>query len=212
MKIIVCGAGVVGLGIANYLASESHEVTIVDRSETLLKSLTDTLDVRTVLGYGSHPSVLQEAGARDADLLIAVTPFDELNMVICEVADVLFKVPRKIARIRDQNYLDKRWGELFEKKETIGQMVLPGKMQMNESQPQRALAIDLTISPERRAGEEVLRLLGTSGLFTSRDLVKGEVCLGGIAVKEECPVAGVPFGEWKDLFPGLRIMVGGDCP
>ena len=113
MRIIVCGAGLVGSSIARQLASENNDVTIVDQSAETIQQMNDTLDVRAIEGYASHPDVLEQAGARDAEMIVAVTQNDEINMVACQVAHSLFEVPTKIARIRAQTYLDPSWQNLF---------------------------------------------------------------------------------------------------
>ena len=107
MRVIICGAGQVGFGIARHLAAEGNHVTVVDRSSELIQRINNTLDVRALVGHGSHPQVLEDAGAEGADILIAVTASDEVNMVACQVALSLFSVPKRIARIRDQKYLEK---------------------------------------------------------------------------------------------------------
>src|SRR5260221_11794568 len=113
MKVIVCGAGQVGSNIARYLSNEGSDVTIIDYQAALIEKLPDRLDVPGVVGFASHPDVLEKAGARDADLIIAATFSDEVNMVACQVAHALFDVPTKIARVRQQSYLDPLWAELF---------------------------------------------------------------------------------------------------
>ena len=105
MRIIVCGAGRVGVGIARRLSREKNEVTVIDQSKELIRSVAERLDVRGVVGNGAYPEILEEAGAREADMLIAVTYSDEVNMSTCQIAHSLFKVPTKIARIRAQGYL-----------------------------------------------------------------------------------------------------------
>ncbi|MEK9680013.1 MAG: NAD-binding protein, partial [Rhodospirillaceae bacterium] len=109
MKVIVCGAGQVGHNIARYLAQEDNDVYVVDSSPELTRKISDSLDVKAINGFASLPSVLEQAGAADADMLIAVTQADEVNMVACQVAHSLFDVTTKIARIRQQGYLDQRW-------------------------------------------------------------------------------------------------------
>ena len=94
MKVIVCGAGQVGSNIARYLSSEGSDVTIIGSQADLVEKVTDSLDVPGVVGFASHPEVLEKAGARDADLIIAVTFSDEVNMVACQVAHALFDVPK----------------------------------------------------------------------------------------------------------------------
>src|SRR5690606_37682885 len=106
MKIIILGAGQVGGTLAQNLASEANDITVVDSNEAKLESLRDRLDISTVIGFGSHPDTLVDAGIRDADMLIAVTNNDETNMMACQVAYSLFRTPTKIARIRAQTYLN----------------------------------------------------------------------------------------------------------
>ncbi len=96
MNIIICGAGLVGFGIARHLAAEGNNVTVVDREPALIQRINDTLDVRAIQGHGAHPSVLEMAGARQADIIIAVTSSDEVNMVICQIAHSLFDVSKKL--------------------------------------------------------------------------------------------------------------------
>ncbi|MBT5914408.1 MAG: methyltransferase, partial [Rhodospirillaceae bacterium] len=100
MKVVICGAGLVGTGIAQHLAGENNDVTIVDQDATLVRKISETLDVRSIHGHASQPDILEQAGAQDADMLIAVTFSDEINMVACQVGHSLFEVPTKIARIR----------------------------------------------------------------------------------------------------------------
>ena len=113
MKVIICGAGQVGSNIARTLAQEDHDVTVIDQSDALVRRIGETLNVQAMTGFASRPDVLQAAGASDADMLIAVTHTDEVNMVACQVAHALFNVPTKIARVRDQAYLDPVWSDLF---------------------------------------------------------------------------------------------------
>ena len=100
MRIIICGAGQVGYGIAERLAAEKNDISIIDTSSELIQAVRDSLDVRGFVGHGSHPDVLEKAGAQQADMIIAVTLYDEVNIVACEVAHALFNVPMKVARIR----------------------------------------------------------------------------------------------------------------
>ena len=113
MKVVICGAGQVGFHIARYLSSEQNDVTVVDQSPELIGKINDSLDVQAFVGHASHPDVLARAGVGDADMLIAVTFADEVNMIACQVAHSLFNVPTKIARIRQQDYLRDEWANLF---------------------------------------------------------------------------------------------------
>ncbi len=109
MNIIILGAGQVGSSVAAELAKEdSNEITVIDVDQSILSDLQDHLDLRTIHGNGSYPSVLEQAGADDADMLIALTNSDEINMVACQIAHTLFHTPTKIARIRSQEYMQKQ--------------------------------------------------------------------------------------------------------
>src|SRR5688572_26616398 len=135
MKVIICGAGQVGYGIAERLAAEQNDVSVIDTQPELIRAVRDALDVRGFVGHGSHPEVLEAAGAEQADMIIAVTLYDEVNIVACEVAHALFNVPTKIARIRAQSYLRPEYQDLFAREH---------------------MPIDVIISPEQEVGEMVL--------------------------------------------------------
>ena len=141
MDIIICGAGRVGYGIAEKLSAERNSVTIVDISPELIQTVTTELDVRGIVGHGSYPSVLKEAGAETADMIIAVTYSDEVNMIACQIAHSLFGTPMKISRVRAQDYLNDQWRDLYSRKN---------------------MPIDIIISPEIEIGKAVLRRLNLS--------------------------------------------------
>ena len=113
MKVIILGAGQVGMNIARYLSQDANNVTVIDQSSALIRQISDTLDVQAQVGHASSPAVLERAGAADVDMLIAVTQSDEVNMTACQVAHSLFSVPTKVARIRNQDYLDPVWSDLY---------------------------------------------------------------------------------------------------
>jgi len=113
MKVIICGAGQVGWQIARHLSGERNDVTVVDKNSELVRRATDTLDVQGISGFASYPDILDRAGAADADMIIAATHSDEVNMVTCQVAHSVFAVQRKIARLRSQNYLDPQYSDLY---------------------------------------------------------------------------------------------------
>ena len=188
MKAIVCGAGQVGVGIARALAREGNAVTVVDWSSRLIDSVVTELDVRGVVGHGSHPDVLQRAGAAEADLLVAVTHSDETNMVACQVAHSLFNTPMRIARVRAQNYLDPAWGDLF----STGN-----------------LPVDVVISPELEVGRAILQRVETPGAFNTAVFSGGRVQLLGLRLDENSPVAGSTTEQLMELFPDLRVAVVG---
>jgi len=188
MRVIVCGAGRVGYGIARELASERNAVTVVDVSPVLIDQVTTSLDVRGVVGHGSHPDVLEQAGAADAEMIIAVTFSDEVNMVACQVAHSMFNVPTKIARIRAQNYLDPAWQDLFSR---------------------RHMPIDIVISPEVEVGDAILRRLETPGAFETLPFADGRVLVLGVRLDDDCPVVETPLSQLSELFPTLKAKVVG---
>ena len=114
MNILILGAGQVGSSAAYDLSrSAANEVTVVDIDDDRLREMRDRLDIRTVQGHASHPQVLEQAGAADADIVIALTDSDETNMLACQIAYTMYRTPTKIARIRQQDYLQDRFGDLF---------------------------------------------------------------------------------------------------
>jgi trk system potassium uptake protein TrkA len=188
MKVIICGAGQVGWQIARHLSGEKNDVTVVDNNADLVRRATDTLDVQGVAGFASYPDVLEQAGARDADMIIAATHSDEVNMVTCQVAHSVFSIPRKIARLRAQSYLDAIYGDLFSTKN---------------------LPIDVVISPEREVAEAALQRLAAPAAFDTESFMGGKAQLLGIALDEECPVLNTPLRQLSDLFSTLRAIVVG---
>ena len=146
MRVIICGAGQVGWQIARQLSGEGHDVALIDRDERLIQQVNDALDVQGVTGFASHPDVLDRAGARDADLIIAATHSDEVNMVTCQVAHSVFQVPRKIARLRSPAYLDAIWSDLYRTD---------------------ALPIDVVISPEYAVADAVIQRLTAPAAATA---------------------------------------------
>jgi trk system potassium uptake protein TrkA len=188
MKVIVCGAGQVGFNIAHYLASENNDVTVIDQRPELIRKVSDTLDVQAVLGYASHPPVLEQAGAADADMIIAVTAADEVNMVACQVAHSLFHVPTKIARVRNQSYLQPIWANLFTRDH---------------------LPIDVIISPEIEVARAIMRRLQVPGAIDVIPLANDKVRLIGVRCGSHCPLINTPLRQLTVLFPDLNIVVIG---
>ncbi len=188
MKVIICGAGQVGWQIARQLSGEKNDVTVVDNNPDLVRRATDTLDVQGVTGFASHPDVLERAGARDADMIIAATYSDEVNMVTCQVAHSVFDVTRKIARIRAQTYLSPAYADLYRRD---------------------AMPIDVIISPEREVAEAALQRLAAPATFDTESFMGGRVQLIGIALDEDCPVLNTPLRQLTDLFSTLRAIVVG---
>ncbi len=186
MQVIVCGAGQVGLTIARHLAAENNRVTVIDSQPDLIQKISDAEDVRAVAGFASHPDVLERAGAKDADMIVAVTQSDEVNMVACEVAHALFEVPVKIARIRAQSYLDPVRAKLFS----------------HEHMP-----IDVTISPEIEVGRAIFQRLHVPGAFDTLSLVDGSVRVIGTRIETNCPIVDTPLRQLTTLFPDLHLIV-----
>ena len=188
MKVIICGAGQVGWQIARHLASERNDVTIVDSNQDLVSRATDTLDVKGVSGFASYPNVLKNAGAEDADMIIAATHSDEVNMVTCQVAHSIFDIPRKIARLRSQSYLDAIYADLYRRDH---------------------LPIDVVISPELEVAEAALKRLSSPNAFESETFLNSQAQLLGLHIEDNCPVVNTPLRQLTDLFSTLRVIVVG---
>ncbi len=188
MRVIICGAGQVGYGIAERLAAEKNDVSIIDTSPALIQSVRDALDVRGFVGHGSHPDVLEKAGAEQADMIIAVTFYDEVNIVACEMAHALFNVPTKIARIRDQSYLQPHYQDVFSREH---------------------LPIDVIISPEVEVGEMVLRRIALPGAQDVMRFADDRIAAIAIECLEDCPVINTPLAQLSQLFPDLQATVVG---
>lgn len=188
MKVIVCGAGQVGFSIARYLAQEDNDVTVVDSSTQLTRKIADTLDIKTVNGFASHPDILEQAGAADADMLIAVTQSDEVNMIACQVGHSLFNITTKIARVRQQGYLEAKWANLFSRDH---------------------IPIDVIISPEREVASAIARRLRMPGAFDLISLVDDMVNLAGVRLNADCPVVNTPLRQLTQLFPDLNVRIVG---
>ncbi|MEZ5781346.1 MAG: Trk system potassium transporter TrkA [Rhizobiaceae bacterium] len=188
MRVIICGAGQVGYGIAERLSSELNDVSVIDTSTELIQAVRDSLDVRGFVGHGSHPEVLEAAGAQQADMIIAVTLYDEVNIVACEIAHALFNVPTKIARIRSQAYLQPQYLDLFSREH---------------------MPIDVIISPEQEVGEMVLRRIELPGAMDVVRFAEGRIVALAIECLEDCPVLNTPLKQLTDLFPNLHSTVVG---
>jgi trk system potassium uptake protein len=188
MKVIICGAGQVGWQIARHLSGERNDVTVVDNNPDLIRRASDTLDVTGIAGFASYPDVLERAGARDADMIVAATYSDEVNMVVCQVAHSIFAVPRKIARLRAQSYLTAIYSDLYRREH---------------------MPIDVVISPEREVAEAALRRLNAPAAFDTESFIGGKVQLLGLALDDDCPVLDTPLRQLTDLFSTLRAIVVG---
>jgi len=188
MKVVICGAGEVGSNIARYLASEANDITVVDQSAILVRQLSESLDVTGLVGHASQPDVLKRAGIEDADMIIAVTFTDEVNMIACQVAHSLFGVPTKIARIRSQSYLQPEWMKMF---------------------TQDNLPIDVVISPEVEVAHAVTRRLEVPGAIEVIPLSGDKVRLIGVRITEDTPLINTPLRQLTSLFPEMQIIIVG---
>ena len=188
MKVIVCGAGQVGAQIANHLSLEKNDITVIDSNSDLVGQLTNTLDISGITGCASHPDVLESAGARDCDMVIATTQSDETNMIICQVSHSVFTIPRKIARIRSQSYLEINYSDLYQSEH---------------------LPIDVIISPEKEVAEAVISRLEIPCAFEIETFLGGKAQLIGISIDSSCPVINTPLRQLSQLFIDLNAIVLG---
>ncbi len=188
MRILICGAGQVGYGIAERLSAEDNDVSVIDNSPELVQTIQDRLDVRGYVGHGSHPDVLARAGAEQADMIIAVTLYDEVNMVACQVAHSLFNVPIKIARIRAQAYRQAHWQNLFTRDH---------------------MPIDVIISPEIEVGDVIMRRIALPGVQDVVLFNNDTVAMVAIECDEDCPLIDTPLSQLTELFPDLNAVVSG---
>jgi len=184
MKIIILGAGQVGASVAGILASEANDITVIDDNASVLQDLQDRLDLRTVVGHASHPDVLMQAGADDADMIIAVTRNDETNMIACQIAYTLFRTPTKIARVRSVEYL--RHQRLF---------------------AQEALPVDVIISPEQLVTEYTERLIKYPGALQVLDFAGGAVQLVAVRAFYGGPLVGHELRDLKKHMPAADARV-----
>lgn len=184
MKILIVGAGQVGGSLAEQLANEAFDVTLVDRNGSRLSELRDRLDIQTVMGQAPHPDVLRRAGADDADMLIAVTNSDEVNMVACQVCYSLFRTPTKIARIRSAAYLTREG--LFSKEH---------------------MPIDVLINPERVVTEQIRQLLAHPGALQVLSFAGGKVQLVAVKAYHGGPLVGHELRSLRERMPNVDTRV-----
>ena len=188
MNIIICGAGRVGSTIAKSLSAQDHSITIIDPSGDDIKKITDTIDIKGVVGMGTFPSVLEKANAQEADMLLAVTRSDEVNMLICQVAHSIFKISKKIARIRSQEYLDKKYISLYDN--------------LN-------LPIDVIISPEIEVAKSLQRKLEAPGALDNVNFAKNKISMLEIEIDDKCPLVNIPLNKLTEMFPDLEANILG---
>jgi len=184
MKILILGAGQVGHSVAASLVNEDNDVTIVDTNAAALRDLREKLDVRVEVGQASYPRVLERAGIEDADMLVAVTNSDEINMVACQIAHTLYHTPTKIARIRSSHYLDRP--ELF-----------------NDA----AVPIDVLISPEQLVTQHIFNLISHPGSLQVISFANGKVQMVGVKALHDGPLIGFPLKAMREHMPGVEARV-----
>ena len=196
MKIIILGAGQVGGSLAENLVGEDSDITIVDNDREALAELKDKLDLRVIHGHASHPQVLQDAGAEDADLLIAVTNSDEINMTACQVAYTLFKTPTKIARIRNENYLEYAKSLFYSQK------------QLKTDQPSHnGFVIDELISPETLVTSYIRRLVDYPGALQVLQFAERKVSLVAVKAYYGGPLVGHALSALREHMPNIDARV-----
>jgi len=188
MNIIICGAGRVGFTIAKLLTEQNHSITVIDQSSDDIKKINDSLDVKAIVGKATFPSVLENANTKEADMIIAVTRNDEINMMICQIAYSIFKVPKKIARIRSQDYLNPKFSKLYNKEN---------------------LPIDVIISPELEIAKSIQRKLESPGALDNVPFAENKIRLLEIFIEENCPIANIKLNELTKKFPKLNANILG---
>ena len=193
MKSIICGAGVVGKSIAESLSKEGLEVTVIDESIEAIKKISDSLDVKTIVGVAGSPSILESADAKSCDIFIAVTKSDETNMIACQIAYSLFKIPTKIARIRNQDYLKKEWSNLYNKEN---------------------LPIDFIISPEKEIAKAIYRRLHAPGAIDMLELADNKLKLIGLVCEDKCPILNTNIRDlskiYTDVLSNILFVIRGE--
>ena len=186
MKIIILGAGQVGSSLAEHLVREANDITVVDRDSSVLHELHDRFDLRTLSGHCAHPDVLERAGGQDADMVVAVTDSDEVNMIACQVAHTLFHTPTKIARVRAASYLHRP--------ELAG-----GE--------HSALPIDIVISPEQLVTNHIVRLLEHPGALQVVEFAGGRIQLVGLRAMAGAPAVGHTIQSLTERLPKVQMRI-----
>jgi trk system potassium uptake protein TrkA len=187
MNIIIIGAGEVGYNLAKKLSKEGHDVVVVDHDSEKIQHIDESLDVKALLGRGSSPAILKQAGMEDAEMVIAVTDSDEINMVACLIAGTQSKIPKRIARIRNLEYT--RETRIFD---------------------EQHLDIDLCINPELETAKTIVRLVEHPGSADFAEFAEGRVELIGVKIEEDSYVKGKKLNELQEArshFPDLKVLI-----
>ena len=188
MNIIICGAGRVGFTIAKLLSEQGHSITVIDQSSEDIQKIDEALDVKAIVGKATYPSILEKANASEADMIIAVTRNDEINMVICQIAFSIFNIPKKIARIRSQDYLNPKFTKVYNKEN---------------------LPIDVIISPEIEIAKSIQRKLEAPGALDSVPFANNKIRLLEILIKENCNLINIELNELTKKYPNLEANIIG---
>jgi len=188
MNIIICGAGKVGFSISKQLSAQGHSVTVIDQSSEDIKKINDTQDVKGIVGRATLPNVLENAGAEKTDMIIAVTRNDETNMIVCQLASSLFNVSKKIARIRTKEFLEGKWGKLFNKSN---------------------IPIDVIISPEIEVAKSLYRRLEAPGALDNVPFGNNKVKMLEISIEKNCPIKNIPLKKLTEKFPDFKANIVG---
>ena len=188
MNIIICGAGRVGFTIAKQLSEQGHSITVIDPSSEDIQKIDDALDVKAIVGKGTYPSILEKANAAETDMIIAVTRNDEINMVICQIAFSIFKIPKKIARIRSQDYLNPKFTTVYNKEN---------------------LPIDVIISPEIEIAKSIQRKLEAPGALDSVPFANNKIRLLEILINENCKLIDIKLKDLTKKHPNLDANIIG---
>jgi len=188
MNIIICGAGRVGFTIAKQLSDQGHSITVIDQSSEDIQKIDEALDVKAIVGKATYPSILEKAEASESDMIIAVTRNDEINMVICQIAFSIFKIPKKIARIRSQDYLNPKFTRVYNKEN---------------------LPIDVIISPEIEIAKSIQRKLEAPGALDSVPFADNKIRLLEILINENCKLIDIKLNDLTKKYPNLDANIIG---
>ena len=188
MNIIICGAGRVGYTIAKLLSEQVHSITVIDQSSEDIQKINEDLDVKSIVGKATFPTVLEKANADEADMIIAVTRSDEINMLICQIAFSVFKIQKKIARIRSQEYLDSKFSKVYSIEN---------------------LPIDVIISPEVEIAKSIQRKLEAPGALDNVPFADNKIRLLEVDVDEKCPLIDIKLEDITKKFSKLEANILG---
>jgi trk system potassium uptake protein len=188
MNIIICGAGRVGFTIAKQLSEQGHSITVIDQSSEDIQKIDEALDVKAIVGKATYPTILEKANASETDMIIAVTRNDEINMVICQIAFSIFNIPKKIARIRSQDYLNPKFTRVYNKEN---------------------LPIDVIISPELEIAKSIQQKLEAPGALDSVPFANNKIRLLEILINENCNLINIKLNELTKKHPNLDANIIG---